>query len=302
MKSNRALHAVAAVTAAALLLFVPGALSAQDGTLDTTFAVRAGTRLSVSNQSGEVVVRGWDRNQVRVVAAYDRARVEIDEGAGRVTIRTVHRRGHDDVDYTITVPRGTAVEVNGISNDVDVTGVCGVVNVNTVSGDVNVQCAEGDVIIQSVSGDVAVADARGGVEAGSTSGDVDIRNARGPVSGHSVSGDVSLSQIEGTEAYAQTVSGEILYSGRVQDGGRYRFEAHSGDVTVHVAGTLNATIGVETFSGEFESDFPIEIQPGTTLGRKWEFRQGSGSARLRLSSFSGTISLRRGLRSPSREE
>jgi DUF4097 and DUF4098 domain-containing protein YvlB len=293
-------NAVVAVLAVLTLGARP--VRAQEGTLDTTFNVRAGTALVVNNQQGEVVVRAWNRSQIRLVAEYDRARIEVDESAGRVSVRSVSRHGDNEVSYTITVPNGTPVEVGGVSTDVNLSGVCGPATVNTVSGDVNVQCASGDVLIQSVSGDVVVADARGGVEAGSTSGDVDVHGARSDVSAHSVSGDISLYQIDGAQVSAETVSGEIQYSGRIQDSGRYQFEAHSGDVTVQVTGTLNATIAVETFSGDFESDFPIEIQPGTTLGHKWEFRQGNGSARVRLSSFSGTIGLRRGAAAPSREE
>jgi len=58
---------------------------------------------------------------------------------------------------------------------------------------------------------------------------------------------------------------------------------------------------VSTFSGDFESDFPITIGPGPQSQREWEFRQGTGSARVRLESFSGTINLRRGS-GPPREE
>lgn len=296
MSRTFALHAV---TAVALALGAP-VLRAQN-TLDTTLAARAGTRLSVSNLSGEITIRAWDRQQVRVVAEYDRARVEVDQGPGRIGVRSVNRRGTEDVEFTITVPTGTPVEINGTSTDVTMIGVCGEATVNTVSGDVDVQCV-GEATIMSVSGDVTVTDARAGLEAGSTSGEVVVHGARGDVTAHSVSGDVELAQVDGVNVSAETVSGEISYAGRILDNGRYRFEAHSGDVTVRVAGNLNALISVGTFSGDFESDFPIELSPGSKMGREWEFRLGTGSARLRLRSFSGTIGLRRGSGGSPREE
>jgi len=288
-----------AVTAFALALGAP-VLRAQT-TLDTTLAARAGTRVSVNNFSGDVTIRSWDRAQVRVVAEYDRARIEVDDGPGRIGIRSVERRGGEDVEFTITVPNGTAVDVNGMSSDVTMIGVCGEATINTVAGDVDVQCV-GEAAITSVSGDVTVTDARAGLEAGSTSGDVIVHGARGDVTAHSVSGDVELAQVDGVNVSAETVSGEISYAGRILDNGRYRFEAHSGDVTVRVAGNLNALISVGTFSGDFESDFPIELSPGSKMGREWEFRLGNGSARLRLRSFSGTIGLRRGSGGSPREE
>ena len=296
MSRTVTLHAVAVL---ALALGAP-ALRAQN-TLDTTLAARAGTRLSVNNMSGEITVRAWDRQQVRIVAEYDQARVQVDESAGHISIRTTHRRSESDVEFTITVPVGTAVELSGVSTDISLDGVCGEASVNTVSGDVDVRCV-GEATIQSVSGDVTVLDARAGLEVGSTSGDVVVRGARGDVAAHSVSADVDLSQVDGTNISAETVSGSVAWAGRILDTGRYRFETHSGDVTVRVAGNLNAQISVGTFSGDFETDFPIELAPGSKMGREWEFRLGNGSARLRLRSFSGTIGLRRGLAGSPREE
>jgi DUF4097 and DUF4098 domain-containing protein YvlB len=296
MSRTATLHAVAVL---ALALGAP-ALRAQN-TLDTTLAARAGTRLSVSNTAGEVTVRAWDRQQVRIVAEYDRARVEVTEAAGRISVRTTSRRSESEVAFAITVPNGMAVEVSGVSTDVTLDGVCGPASVNTVSGDVEGRCV-GEATVQSVSGDVTIADARAGLEVSSTSGDVVVRGARGDVTASSVSGDIQLSQIDGTIVGAETVSGDVTWSGRILDTGRYRFETHSGDVTLRVAGTLNAQISVGTFSGDFETDFPIELAPGSRMGREWEFRLGTGSARLRLRSFSGTIGLRRGPAGSPREE
>ena len=298
---NRITAVRSAVTAVTLLVLGAGTLRAQR--LDTTLAVRGQPKLSVSNLSGDIVIRVWSRAQVRVQAEYDRSEVEVTESAGRVSVRTLTRRNSGEVNYTISVPRGTDIEINAVSSDVTIDNVCGDLNLNTVSGDVGVDCVEGDAQIQTVSGDVTVANVRARhLEVGSTSGDVIVRGVHGGVGAHSVSGDVTLSQIDGDEVTAETVSGEISYDGRIADNGRYNFEAHSGDVSLRVTGTFNATVSVSTFSGEFSSDFPITIGPGRPQSqRDWEFRQGTGSARVRLQSFSGTINLRRGSGSP-REE
>jgi hypothetical protein len=307
---TRIAAALTAVTAVSLL---PGGgaatrpLAAQNS-LDTTFAIRSGAtpRLAVSNMSGSITVQVWNRPSIRLQAEYDRAQVEAEwSTTGRLSVRTISRRGDNEVEYVLTVPPGTAVEASGISTDVSLISVCGAVNVSVVSGDVDVACAQGDVTIQTVSGDVDVSDVRGGmVDAGSTSGDVSIRNVRGtaPLMVRSVSGEIDISGVESAEVTAETVSGEVAYVGRIQDNGRYRFEAHSGDVTVRALNAFNATVTVSTFSGSFEPDFPITIAPGRQSSREWEFTVGSGSARMSLRSFSGTIALRRGAgAAPARE-
>lgn len=288
-----------AVTAVTLLLLGAGTLRAQR--LDTTLTPHGQPRLSVNNLSGTIVVRAWSRPQVRIEAEYDRADVQVNESGGRITVRTQTRRGDNEVDYTISVPRGTGVEVNAVSSDIRLTDTCGDVNLTTTSGDVQINCIEGDAQIQTVSGDIQVSNVKSRhLDVQSTSGDVQVEDVKGGVGATSVSGDINLSGIDGDEVTAETVSGDINYDGRIVDNGRYRFSAHSGDVTLRVPGTLNATVSIETFSGEFESDYQVRIQ-SSHVGKNWEGTIGTGSARLQLSSFSGTIALRRGAGN-SREE
>jgi len=284
----------AAALAAVALTLAPRGLRAQNN-LDTTFAVHGQPRLSVNNMSGRITVQAWSRPSVRLEAEYDRAQVEADVSSTRIGVRTISHRGDSEVDYTITVPVGTAVELSGISSDVDVSQVCGEVTVNVVSGDVHLTCAQGDISIQSVSGDVTIADVRSGdIEAGSTSGDVELRNVTGTINTRSVSGDITITDVESSDVGAESVSGDVSYDGRVADNGHYRFETHSGDVNIRALNSFSATVSVSTFSGDFEPDFPITITPGRQSPRDWEFTVGSGSARMSLRSFSGTISLHRG--------
>ncbi len=284
---------VAILAGAAAALLAP---PARAQTLDTTVTVRAGARLELQNISGSVQVRAGHRQDVRIHVEYDRARIEIDASPSSVQIRTVPRRGMGDADYTIEVPVGMGLTVNGISSDIDVRDVCGEAELQSVSGEVRLACAQGNVSVQSVSGDVAVGDVRGRLEVTATSGDVTVHNARADVTAHSVSGDVVLDHVEGQDVSAESVSGDIGFSGPIRDGGRYRFQSHSGDVTIRPDGALSATISVSTFSGDLESDYPVTLTPGQGRfrPREFEFTIGSGNARLTLASFSGTIYLRRG--------
>jgi hypothetical protein len=294
--------AALAIGLGAALLAAPRPAGAQS-TMDTVVAVRPGARFELQNISGTVQVRTTRRAEIRVHVEYDRARIEFDASPSAVSVRTVPRRNGGDAAYTIEVPANTPLTVNGISSDIDVQGVCGEADLQSVSGDVHLTCAQGNVSVTSVSGDVTLADARGRVEISATSGNVTVRGARAELAAHSVSGDVLLERIEGQEVTAETVSGEVSFAGPIREGGRYRFQSHSGDVTIHPDGALNAMISVSTFSGDLESDFPVTLtRGGHVRSREFEFTVGNGSARLTLSSFSGTIYLRRAGAAPSREE
>ena len=285
------LVAMAAGLAAALC-----APRADAQTLDTTVAVRAGARFELQNISGTVQVRATRRSDVRIHVEYDRARIEIDASPTLVQVRTVPRRGMGDADFTIEVPVNTGLTVNGVSSDIDVRDVCGAAELQSVSGEVHLTCAQGNVTVQSVSGDVTVNGVNGRLEATAISGGLWVTGARGDVAAHSVSGDVILDRVDGQDVSAETVSGEVTFAGPIREGGRYRFQSHSGDLTIRPKGSLNATVGVSTFSGDLESDYPVTLTPGgrRMSPREFEFTIGNGSARLSLSSFSGTIYLRRG--------
>jgi DUF4097 and DUF4098 domain-containing protein YvlB len=283
------------------IALAPRGLAAQS--LDSTITVHSGARFELSSRSGTVRVRAWNRpQQIRVQAQSDGARVDLDASASRVSVRAVPRRGEGDVEFTISVPVGTPLEVHAISADIDVMSVCGEARLGSISGGVTLVCANGDAEVESVSGDVSASDITGRAEISSTSGDVEVRQVKGDLSARSVSGDVTLDRVDGNDVAVETVSGGIGFTGPIHDNGRYRFRSHSGDVTVHPAGDLNAVVGVSTYSGDLESDWPITLNPGGRMhSREWEFTVGSGSARLNLESFSGTIYLRRGA-APRRED
>ncbi len=282
---------------AAGLAALPFAPRAHAQTLDTTLAVRAGARLELQNISGTVQIRGTRRQDVRVHASFDRARIEIDASPTHIEIRTVPRHGMGDVDYTIDVPAELGLTVNAVQSDIDVRDVCGEAELQSVSGEVTLTCARGIVSVQSVSGDVTVGDVRGRLDATAISGGLTVSNSRADVTAHSVSGDVTLDRVDGQDLSAETVSGEISFAGPIHEGGRYRFQSHNGDLTIRPDGALNATVEVSTFSGDLESDYPVTLTPGgrTRMSpREFEFTVGNGNARLSLGSFSGTIYLRRG--------
>jgi hypothetical protein len=62
-------------------------------------------------------------------------------------------------------------------------------------------------------------------------------------------------------------------------------------VDVSVPQTSNVSVEVSTYNGEFDAGFPV---PLTRISRnRFSFVLGSGSARLNLESFQGTIRLHR---------
>jgi DUF4097 and DUF4098 domain-containing protein YvlB len=140
---------------------------------DTVFAVRPDARLAVSGMGGEVVVRTWDRNEMRVVADHSsRDRLDVRASGSVVRVGVKSRRGVPrSVEYNITMPATMSVEIDGTFMDADVRGVQGRIQIETVQGDIVVEGGE-RVTAQSVQGDVDVRGARGTLRVGTTNGEL----------------------------------------------------------------------------------------------------------------------------------
>jgi hypothetical protein len=260
--------------------------------IDTTVPVERGQRLEVSAYGGEVNVKTWARNAVRVEAAPSgRTRVEVYQSATAVSVRTEGRRGPASaVDIQITAPAWMALDLSGVYTDVNVAGSKGPISVETVEGEVLVDGGEGLVSLQSVQGSVTLRGAKGRIDVNSVNEDVKVSRTSGEIEATTVNGEIQLEQVDATSVTATTVNGDVTYDGPIRDGGRYDFSTHNGDIALTVAQGSNAAVSVSTFSGEFESEFPVTVRE-TRKGKRFSFRLGTGSAEVSLESFQGTIQL-----------
>src|ERR687897_1500431 len=128
---------------------------------DQTLDVTKGTRLVLSNNAGEVVVRSWDRDQVRIQATHG-ARETITAETTDMTLRIRTQRATGSrgpgglVDYQITVPRWMPVNLSGTYLDAAIEGTTAEVTVETVHGNARVSGGNGAVSLRSVEGVITV--------------------------------------------------------------------------------------------------------------------------------------------------
>jgi DUF4097 and DUF4098 domain-containing protein YvlB len=261
---------LASITFAALAAFTLA------GDADTTIAVTPDMGLRVENYAGSVVIETWDRNAVRIEATHseeDKIWVRSIEGAIWVKT-TTSPRAQRSADIHITAPAWMNLEVSGTHTDVAVEGTRGGVSVTTVHGEVDVAKTKGRVVLNTVN--------RG----------VRVTGSAGTVVTESVNGDCELRSMEADTVDASTVNGSIVFEGVYRPRGRYRFSSHHGDVAVAVPANCGGTFEVSTFSGNFDSAFPVSVSKATK-GRRFQFSLGDGRARIELKSFQGTIHLYR---------
>src|SRR5437870_11726015 len=86
---------------------------------DTTVPVRAGARLEINNFGGEIAVKTWNRNAVRVMAEHSsRDRIRIDASAAVVRVKTeAGRRGPSQFDYGVDDTSWMGLELSVVLPD-----------------------------------------------------------------------------------------------------------------------------------------------------------------------------------------
>jgi DUF4097 and DUF4098 domain-containing protein YvlB len=261
---------------------------------DETVDVAKGTRLVLSNNAGEAIVRSWDRDQVRIQASHsERVTIEVATADATVRVQARGTRGPSTmVDYQLTVPRWMPVNLSGTYLEATVEGTNAEVVVESVHGNVRVVGGSGNVSARSVAGTITIEKGTGKVRATTVNEGIRLINVSGDVSAETTNGDITIEDAATASLEASTVNGDVTFDGTMRDGGGYRFTTHSGDIRVGLGGAPNATVFVRTFQGDFSADFPIQLPEGQSAregSKRFNFTLGSGAARVELQSFNGDI-------------
>src|SRR5207237_8538436 len=107
---------------------------------DTTVPVRAGARLEINNFGGEIAVKTWSRNAVRVVADHSsRDRITVDASDQVVRVKTEGgRRGPSQIDYAVPVPAWMPLHLSGVYSGIQEDAAQNEIPAETVQGDLRV--------------------------------------------------------------------------------------------------------------------------------------------------------------------
>lgn len=280
------------------LLFVAASLAFPAGLtygqapprVEKAFETTLYPRVALSNLRGQVLVRGWEKSQVRVVYTTLSPRVEVDietlpaPGTADRLQLTTHvldasaTGGDETADYTLDVPYGANVEIRNRQGAVEVQGLHGDTWIETTGAGVAVQDVSGHLTVRSLGGDIRINGASGRVEVASITGSIEVLS---PASSH---------------LRANTNSGAIRYRGDFVRGGQYVLSTYSGNIEVLCPSEASFDLAAKTVKGKLENSMPLtpRRQPTTPLGGAQSLlgTYNTGSASVELSSFSGTIRVR----------
>jgi DUF4097 and DUF4098 domain-containing protein YvlB len=254
----------------------------------------------ISNIAGSIDVKGWSKNQVKVVGDLGRDVEELiverdgDEIVIKVRVPKRNSRYISSV-LKIQVPMKSSLEISSVSADVDVEAVSGELRLQSVSGDMKIEVFGSDVEIETVSGDIELQGNNQEMvtETSSVSGDIEAYNLSGEVEAESVTGDIELIGGSFQRVRAGTVNGDVDFKAGLSSDGRLEVETINGDVEIIFQGSVSARFDIETFNGDIDNCFGPEPERTSryTPGRELGFTQGNGDARVQIETLNGGIIL-----------
>ena len=262
---------------------------------DQTITVPKGTRVEIDDCAGELVVRTWERDAVRIQSRHtSRTRVEADLRGSVLSVEIDGDRGPAIADLDLTVPAWIGLQIDGRNCAPEIEGVSGAIGVETVEGDVILRGVSGSVDAKSIDGTITLEASRGRAQLSTVDGTISLVKTGGEVIADSVNGDISVVGGDATALELSTVDGDITFSGIFQPSGRYLFTTHDGNVELAIPDTSSATFTVRTFGdGRVDSALPLKQVTAGRRGQRSTFTLGAGAAPVDIEVFDGTVRIRR---------
>jgi len=287
------------------LLGVPAVAALAGTPVHETRTAEAKGVVSIENMLGSVTVEGWDRGEVEVTGTLGKGpdRLDVDTDGDRTRVEVVWPEHNDDwnhkktedTDLTVKVPRGSEVRIEGVNLEIDVSALDGPVRAETVNGGIQVGGSPESIDVGTVNGSIHVTATTGDLEAETVNGGIVLSGVKGEVRASTVNGSI---QIEGGgigKLEVSSVSGDIDFTGGVTRQGSLDISSHSGTITLTLPGSVSANFDVSTFSGKITNDFGPEAtrKDKYAPGMELNFRTGGGDTDIEVSSFSGSVNLRK---------
>jgi hypothetical protein len=229
-------------------------------------------------------VRAWSEEEALKIAAKIKEAPPIQEKGNVVRIGRLDEYTHRwfwgpqvTMNFLITVPLETAVDLDSGSGDQKIKGVKGPVRADTGSGDIEIEEIETDINADTGSGNITLSRVGGDIEAETGSGNIIASHVKGNVNADTGSGNVRATQIGG-HLSADTGSGNIT---AIQVGGN--IDADTGSGNIDIESTINDGVKwvIETGSGNAHLKLPCDA--------RFKLRADTGSGEIEIDGFELTI-------------
>jgi hypothetical protein len=272
-------------TGCILAAFTAAASAKIERVVEKSFQVQPGAHLMVSTSGGEIRVTPSPDSVVKVVAK-EHIRASSEAEADSVLLKldlVIEQRGNEvvatasykdgvgfhfgswppvQVDFVVTVPSRTSVELKTSGGDIFVGDLDGNVRARTSGGEIELGKISADIDASTSGGNVRLAEGTGAVKLSTSGGNISAGRVAGPADLRTSGGDIRIDAVEDT------------------------ISAHTsgGDVRAVFAGPLKGDCSLSTSGGEVRA----------TVGERVGFRLDAATSGGDVNAAGMTIAIERG--------
>ena len=225
-------------------------------------------------------------------------RLDLLSEGDRVIVHVVLKRDstiREGTSLTLEAPRGSGLEIDTVSADIDVNGIEGEQRLTSVSGNIDTETFDRELTAKSVSGNVSVSGHNRSAiaRAQAVSGRLQLKDVAGEVQADSVSGQVDVVAGKIDRALLSSISGSVSLRGALTANSRVESTTTSGNVDLVFMGDGAAEYDLATFSGAIRNCFGPSPQTAGHAGpqKHSRFKEGDSNARVSANTMSGSIEL-----------
>jgi hypothetical protein len=231
--------------------------------------------ISVCVASGDIKVRGWDRNQVRARSS-DAPEIELRRSgpgdsapAKEIAVLTSDDERRQpascmaDVDIELDVPRGASVKVQTRDGDIQVTDVSAV-EAKSMNGDIHLDGVKRAAEADTLGGNVSLRNASGSAKLHSVGGSVEALEVGPGAAGDTfeaatVGGDIALEKSSYLKVEVGSVGGNLNISGPLARSAHYELKTISGDIHLSLPPDSSFRLDAKlSQNSELSTDFPLK--------------------------------------------
>ncbi len=273
-------------------LATAAALLTHQVTTTKTFSVGNQPKLVVTSDAGYVHIVSGPAGQITVVARQhifwgnnNQLPIRYEQSSDRnmVTVSVEQEMTfgffslnfREGIDFDVTVPSQTALNIHTHSGDITSSGITGQMTLGSDSGSITTDNGSGQVTLTTDSGSIHASNISGQMTLTTDSGSITVSNA-------SASGSSTF----------HTDSGSITYEGTLAPNGTYDFMTDSGSIDVTLPGSAAFHVQANTDSGSIDSAFSeVTVLRGDSQGLASGTAGSAPYAQITIETDSGDIRL-----------
>jgi DUF4097 and DUF4098 domain-containing protein YvlB len=254
--------------------------------------------LRIVNMVGSVVVHGWNKDTVLVrgsLGAGDKFFAGGGYTGAKMFVESENDRDPKPARLEVWVPTRVRLWIKTATANIDVNDVTGGLDLYVVSGTITVNGNPHELNAEAIDGDIHVAGSPSWLRAKTATGAITFQGGSSDVGLSTVSGPIKVDGGIFERAKLETVTGSIIFGGKLDRSGTFDFDTHSGSVDIAIPERTPVSVSVVTIAGTIVNNLSKKTPIPGRFGRGAELTMdlSDGGAKMSIRTFKGPVTLRR---------